>query len=157
MEPLESFCIDAQVGASPGGSAEEDTAVAPHTCPLCGSALVACPVGADKRILLCSDPSCIFPLDQPDLTSFVLPQHSPATTPDETVLEANESSNSSTNRTPSPAPTSMLEMLRRAAQTPRSAQRRRTPTPTQPPRAVALPTPALQPMQPLSFSSLSFT
>lgn len=156
MEPLESFCIDAQVGASPGGSAEEDTAVAPHTCPLCGSALVACPVGADKRILLCSDPSCIFPLDQPDLTSFVLPQHSPATTSDDTVPEANESS-SNANRTPSPAPSSMLEMLRRAAQTPRSAQRRRTPTPTQPPRAVALPTPPLQPMQPLSFSSLSFT
>ena len=165
MEPLESLPSDLHTDTefSAAGVADEEGDT-PQTCPLCGRELAACPVGADKCILLCPDPDCLFPLDQPDLSSFVLAQHTPAAAavPSIPDHEPHSSDNSSDS---APAPLSMMDMLRRAAQSPHPDRPRRTqpastPPPharTQPPQSLSLPTAALQPMQPLSFSSLSFT
>lgn len=164
MEPPESVPSDLHMDTEFTTAAHDEDPQ--QTCPLCGRELAACPVGADKCILLCSDPACIFPLDQPDLTPFVLAQHTPDATAGAAGAAAaisapdHETQPSSDGSDSVPAPTSMLDMLRRAAQSPRPSQPRRTPPPrarTQPPPSLSLPTATLQPMQPLSFSSLSFT
>ena len=172
MEPPDSVLSDLPMDAefSPAAATvpdEEDTTDTPQTCLLCGRELVACPVGADKRILLCPDPACIFPLDQPDLTPFVLPQHTPAVAavaaPDISDHEAHTDSDDGNDS--APAPVSVLDMLRRAAQSPHPGRPRRSSpagmmsphAQTQPPPSLSLPTASLQPMQPLSFRPLSFT